>query len=823
MASSPHRSRVIRWLPLAVVLLLIGGGVFFAQRKTPASVGADRQTSALAPQPGRASDPAAAADQTTAPKPAGRALFAFAPAPANAAAIEARSAAPTQRIHYVSLNQTLLAGKRSPFWRTGGQGRVDVPLPDGRVLPVVIEHSTLSGPDRYTSVGHLDGMPGSRAIFAYNAGVLQAMIEDNNLNRYTLRSAEGGVTQFFQVDPAQLPGCGGSLAPVLDSDALMALAAAKAAKASAIPQTQGAKAGDVLATAPATGALAGAAGVEVRVLMAYTSAARQAAGGTPAAQAMMDLAIATMNSDLQRSNAAVRMKLIGTTETTLTGDGDDTNTGNPPPAPQANWISTALTALRKTADGSMDEIHALRDQLGADLVCLAVNRQDATTTIGIAYILNTPNDATNPLFAFAVVGYSYIASSHVVSHELGHTLGCAHARGDSGTTGTNDGAYSYSYGYRFTGQNGTQYRTIMAYSPGTTVAYYSNPDVTASEPAINVPLGIPVGQTGETDNALTIDRNAFEVANYRALAAPTYTGTLVNVSTRAFVGTGDQTLIAGFVVTGTAPRKMLVRAVGPGLVAQGVTGALGDPVLTLYRRGTDGAPNTIVGTNDNWGTQVAPTTASDLVAAATQTGAFALASGSRDAAMLVTLDPGLYTVNIYGTNGTTGIGLVEAYDDEVGSVSTTRVVNLSTRGYADSSKLMIAGFVVAGDATQTKRILVRALGPSLADQGVSGVMADPIIALYDANSNLLMKNDDWDPPTTTVDSEVLTTRGTVDTVREQQIQATGFAPPKPVEPAILLDLKPGVYSVILQPFESLPDQPAEPGVAIVEVYEISGP
>lgn len=814
MASSPHRSRVTRWLPLAVAFLLIGGGVFFARRETPAPTGPDRQTAAAAPQPGRAGEPASAADQT-APKPAGRALFAFAPAPANAAAIEARSVAPTQRIHYVALNQALLAGKRSPFWRTGGQGRVDVPLPDGRVLPVVIEQSTLSAPDRYTSVGHLDGMPGSRAIFAYNAGVLQAMIEDNNLNRYTLRSAEGGATQFFQVDPAQLPGCGGSLAPVLDGDALTTLAAVKAAKAAAIPRTQGAVAGDVLATAPATGALAGAAGVEVQVLMAYTSAARQAAGGTSAAQAMMDLAIATMNSDLQRSNCAVRMKLIGTTETTLTGD--DANSSS------ANWISTALTALRKTTDGSMDEIHALRDQLGADLVCLAVNRQDATTTIGIAYILNTPNDAANPLFGFAVVGYSYIASSHVVSHELGHTLGCAHARGDSGTTGSNDGAYSYSYGYRFYGQNGIQYRTIMAYSPGTTVAYYSNPDVTASEPAINVPLGIPLGQTGETNNALTIDRDAFEVANYRALAAPTYTGTLVNVSTRAFVGTGDQTLIAGFVVTGTAPRKVLVRAVGPGLTAQGVTGVLGDPVLTLYRRGTAGAANTVVGTNDNWETQVAPATASDVVAAATQTGAFALTSGSRDAAMLVTLDPGLYTVNVYGTNGTTGIGLVEAYDAEVGSTSTTRVVNISTRGYADSSKLMIGGFVVVGDPTQTKRILIRALGPSLADQGVSGVMADPIISIYDAKSNLLMKNDDWDPPTTTVDGEVLTTRGQVDTVREQQIQATGYAPGKPVEPAVLLDLKPGVYSVIVQPFESLPDQPAEPGVAIIEVYEISGP
>ncbi len=740
----------------------------------------------------------------------GRALFAFITAPANAAAIEAGLSAPTRSIHYVKLNDALIAGKRSPFWRTGGQGRIDVPLPDGRVLPVVIDRSDLSDVKRFTSLGHLDGQPGSRAIFAYNDGVLQAMIEDANLNRYTLRHAADGSTQFFQVDPALLPPCGGNLRPVADGDALTALA--QAPKPAALPRVQGATAGPVAPVTPLTAAMAGAAGVQVHVLMAYTSAARQSAGGTAAADALMDLAIATMNSDLSRSQCAARVKLVGTAEVTYAND--QLSSGSP------NWLQNALEALRKTSDGKMDEIHALRDQLGADLVCLALNRPDSTSTIGIAYILDKPNDRLNPLFAFATVQLSSVGASHVVSHELGHNLGCAHARGDSGTTGANDGAYSYSYGYRFNGVNGQQYRTIMAYAPGATVAYYSNPDVVASEPGIAVPLGVPVGQAGETHNALTIDRDAFEVASYRTQAVPSYAGTLVNVSTRAYVGTGEQQLIGGFVVQGTQPKKMLLRAVGPGLTGYGVTGVLADPKLTLYQLGTGGAPNTQIGFNDNWGDQAGGV---EAAAVALQVGAFALAPGSRDAAMVLSLNPGFYTANIEGVGGTTGITLVEAYDAEPNA---TRVINISTRGYADKSKLMIGGFVVTGDAGTTKRILIRVLGPSLADLGVGGVMDDPFLSLYDARSNLLLQNDDWDPPTTTLNGETITTRGAADLQSEKQIQATGYAPGNPREPAVLLDLQPGVYSVIVEPFELLtsnPPQVAAPGVAIIEVYEITGP
>ncbi len=123
---------------------------------------------------------------------------------------------------------------------------------------------------------------------------------------------------------------------------------------------------------------------------------------------------------------------------------------------------------------------------------------------------------------------------------------------------------------------------------------------------------------------------------------------LVNLSARAEVGTGEQALIAGFTIRGNLPRRILVRAVGPGLGAFGVAGVLADPKLELMR---DGAS---VAANDNWDVALAPTAAG--------VGAFALANGSRDAALLVTLLPGGYTAQVSGVNQATGVALVEIYE-----------------------------------------------------------------------------------------------------------------------------------------------------------------
>jgi hypothetical protein len=126
----------------------------------------------------------------------------------------------------------------------------------------------------------------------------------------------------------------------------------------------------------------------------------------------------------------------------------------------------------------------------------------------------------------------------------------------------------------------------------------------------------------------------------------------VNISTRGFVDTGDGALIAGFVVSGSSSKRVLVRGVGPGLVQFGVPSVLADPVVKVYANGTAEA----IADNDSW------ETAADIVAATTAAGAFPLATGSKDAAMVLILPPGQYSAVITGAGGTTGAGLVEVYE-----------------------------------------------------------------------------------------------------------------------------------------------------------------
>jgi hypothetical protein len=139
---------------------------------------------------------------------------------------------------------------------------------------------------------------------------------------------------------------------------------------------------------------------------------------------------------------------------------------------------------------------------------------------------------------------------------------------------------------------------------------------------------------------------------------------LINISTRGYVGTGDDVIIGGFVVAGNEPKRVLIRGVGPGLSGYGVSGLLADPVLKLY----DWKGTTLLAQNDNWGTpqpvdasQFAAT-ASEVASAANASGAFPLTTGSNDAVIVTTLQPGLYSAILSGANGTSGAAMVEVYE-----------------------------------------------------------------------------------------------------------------------------------------------------------------
>lgn len=828
MLSSSRRTRL---LALALVALLIVG---FALHLRDRSVGSDwslfapsrsartarRESIAGIAAPSSAiSTPPVAASPTPAP-----ALFHYVD-PANAAELDAALRAPTQKIHYVKLDEALFESKQSPFWQNPDEGRLVLPLPDGKALTVSIHDSEMLGAKRFTSTGRIEGHPGSQAIFAYNEGFLHATLEDPATGTtYELRAAtDGTLEQFYQVDPTQVGSCGGVLRPTIDSDVQAELArragrtAASRAEADATPEGSN---GNM--DTPPTAAYSQGANVVVHLMMAYTQGVRfgqSEPGRTAAIQSDFDAGVAQVNQDFANSLISARVKLVKIYPLTYANDELETSA--------ANWQSAMLDALRKLTDGSMDVIHTIRDQVGADLVCLVQHRFD-TTSAGIGYLLDTPGDNLNPFFGFSVVEDTTV-SLHVLSHELGHNFGCAHNREDSlDSSGAQAyGAYPYSFGYRFVTPSGGRYRDIMSYdiqnptlaTTYTRLPYFSNPDVTAKTVAgvsLGVPIGIAPGAAGEADNALTIDEGAFEVSNFR-LQTQTVTnaGTLVNVSTRAFVGTGEQQMIGGFIISGTAPKKMLIRASGPALIPYGVSGTLPDPKISLIPSGA----NTPIAVNTTgWETQtgsVSTVTATDIVNAVP--GAFAFAHGSKDSALLVTLQPGGYTANIESVSNSTGVALIEAYEVDRNN---NKLFNLSTRAYATKAAPIFAGFVVQGDPGTTKRILIRAQGPSLAKYGITAPLYDPVLELYNSESKLIMKNDDWVVNVSSTGGVPDDSKPIAAYYSETQIAATGLNPLNRREPCIMVDLPPGLYSAVIRPFDSTA-QPATSGVAIVEVFEIN--
>ena len=175
---------------------------------------------------------------------------------------------------------------------------------------------------------------------------------------------------------------------------------------------------------------------------------------------------------------------------------------------------------------------------------------------------------------------------------------------------------------------------------------------------ITLPPGLYTAIVGAKGNGLAL----LEVYD-AASSTEASTEQLINISTRGYVDSGDGNLIAGFVITGAAPKRVLVRGIGAALTNFGVANALADPVLELYTAGG----TTLVARNDNWGTaQVTNTTIAtphaEMLATMKATGAFPLADGSKDAAILVTLMPGNYSAVVTGANRTTGAGLVEIYE-----------------------------------------------------------------------------------------------------------------------------------------------------------------
>lgn len=261
---------------------------------------------------------------------------------------------------------------------------------------------------------------------------------------------------------------------------------------------------------------------------------------------------------------------------------------------------------------------------------------------------------------------------------------------------------------------------------------------------------------------------------------------LLNISTRGLVLTGNNVMIGGFIVKGPGPRKVMVRALGPSLTAFGLTNALGDPRLELHES------SAVIAANDDWqitqlGGVITANQSADI-----QTSGLS-PTHSKESALIVSLAPGNYTAVVQGTNDTMGTALVEVYDLATGAGTT--LSNISTREFVGTGNdVMIGGLIVGGSASAN--IIIRGIGPSLADFGITNPLQDPMLELHDGNGQLWAANDDWAA------------------TQQAQITATNLTPSKNPESAIVATLAPGNYTAIVRGKNN------STGVALVEAFLI---
>jgi sugar lactone lactonase YvrE len=266
----------------------------------------------------------------------------------------------------------------------------------------------------------------------------------------------------------------------------------------------------------------------------------------------------------------------------------------------------------------------------------------------------------------------------------------------------------------------------------------------------------------------------------------------VNISTRLNVQTGDNVLIAGFIATGTAPKKLVIRALGPSLSQFGIPTALMDPTLELHA-----ANGSLIASNDSW--KINDETHQSQQAAIQATGL--APTDDRECVLTAELAPAQFTVVVRGKNNTTGVATVEVYD--ANQAVDSRLSNISTRGVVgDGANVMIGGFVV-GSGNGAAKVLLRALGPSLANFGLTGVLDDPDMSLRDSNGTEIAYCSYW----------YLIAGGDDSYVKE--IQATGLAPSEYREAAILTTLPNGSYTAIVSGHQG------ETGIGLVEVYDLN--
>jgi uncharacterized repeat protein (TIGR03803 family) len=257
---------------------------------------------------------------------------------------------------------------------------------------------------------------------------------------------------------------------------------------------------------------------------------------------------------------------------------------------------------------------------------------------------------------------------------------------------------------------------------------------------------------------------------------------LLNISTRLQVLTNDKVLIAGFIITGTDPKKIIIRGIGPSL--SGVGGVLQNPTLELHQG------SATLAMNDDWKDRRAEVEATTIPP-----------TNDFESAIVTTLNPGAYTAILAGKNNGVGVGVVEVYD--LAPAANSKLANISTRGFVDSgANVMIGGLIVdGGTGGGSARVILRAIGPSLGAAGIQGVLQDPSLELHDGSGATIASNDNWK------------TRSDGSS-QQGEIEATSVPPSNDAESALVQNLAPGNYTAIVRGTGNTS------GIAVVEAYTL---
>jgi hypothetical protein len=272
---------------------------------------------------------------------------------------------------------------------------------------------------------------------------------------------------------------------------------------------------------------------------------------------------------------------------------------------------------------------------------------------------------------------------------------------------------------------------------------------------------------------------------------------LGNISTRSFVQTGEHVMIGGFIVQGSGPKRVIIRAIGPELTQFGIPDALANPRLELHN-----GSGALIGTNDDWQTTILGGVITTNQVSDIQNSGHAPTAAS-ESAIIANLQPGNYTAIVNGVNNTTGVALVEVYD--LAPAASSSLANISTRSFVQTGgHVMIGGFIVQGSGP--KRVIIRAIGPELTQFGIPDVLANPRLELHNGSGALIGTNDDWQ---TTILGGVITSNQVSD------IQNSGRAPTAASESAIIANLQPGNYTAVVSGVNNTT------GVGLVEVYDLN--